>query len=62
MMELPNTPADPKVVEAAQWIANGDPRQDVVPEIRRRFELSALQAAQACQLAQNLRTSRKAIQ
>jgi hypothetical protein len=53
---------DPKVAEAAQWIANGDPRPDIVPEIRRRFELSALQAAQACGLAQKLRTSRKAIQ
>lgn len=53
---------EPNVTQAAQWVADHPPRPDIIPEIQRRFELSALQAAQACGLAQKIRVSRKAFQ
>ncbi|MGZ2458681.1 hypothetical protein ACVINH_003707 [Rhizobium anhuiense] len=50
-----------KVIAAAQWLANQkEPPARVVPTIRAMFPLSALEAAQACGLAQKYRTLRRA--
>lgn len=49
------------VVKAAQWLADQqEPPARVVPTIRERFGLSALEATQACRLAQNYRILRRA--
>lgn len=49
------------VIEAAQWLAEQkEPPSPVVPTIRREFRLSALEACDACRLAQTFRTNRKA--
>lgn len=52
---------NPKVTTAAQWLAEQkEPPSPVVPIIRREFGLSALEACDACKLAQTFRTNRKA--
>ncbi|MBX5175311.1 hypothetical protein HJB77_03240 [Rhizobium lentis] len=49
------------VVEAAQWLAEQNPApQPIIPELRRRFDLSALEATEACAMAQRFRTYRVA--
>lgn len=49
------------VIAAAQWLADQkEPPARVVPTIRAMFSLSALEAAQACGLAQKFRTLRRA--
>jgi len=51
----------PNVTAAAQWLAEQkEPPFPVVPIIRREFGLSALEACDACRLAQTFRTNRKA--
>ncbi|MHC2359045.1 hypothetical protein [Rhizobium leguminosarum] len=50
-----------KVVVAAQWLADQkEPPAMVVPTIRECFSLSALEACNACALAQKYRTLRRA--
>lgn len=52
---------NPGVIAAAQWLADQkEPPARVVPTIRAMFSLSALEAAQACGLAQKFRTLRRA--
>lgn len=51
---------DEAVTAAAQWIADQEPRQDVVPQIKTRFGLTSLQASEACALASKMRVYRKA--
>ncbi|MGR9539371.1 hypothetical protein [Rhizobium leguminosarum] len=59
MTSAPNH--EQKVVAAAQWLADQkEPPAMVVPMIRERFSLSALQACDACALAQKYRTIRRA--
>lgn len=49
------------VVTAAQWLAEEQsPPQPIIPELRRRFGLSALEACEASAMAQRFRTYRKA--
>jgi len=49
------------VVVAAQWLADQqEPPPRVVPILRERFGLSALEACEACKLAQTYRTMRRA--
>ncbi|WP_105438483.1 hypothetical protein [Neorhizobium sp. T25_13] len=49
------------VVSAAQWLADErHPPQPIIPELRRRFGLSALEACEASAMAQRFRTYRKA--
>lgn len=49
------------VVAAAQWLADErDPPQPIVPELRRRFGLTAMEACEACAMANRYRTYRKA--
>jgi hypothetical protein len=48
------------ITTAAQWVAEREPMSDVIPQLKQRFGLSALQASQACALAQKYRVSRKA--
>lgn len=59
MMPSESYPED--VVKAAQWLANQkEPPERVVPTIRAMFSLSALEASQACGLAQRYRVVRRA--
>jgi hypothetical protein len=51
---------DEAVTAAAQWIADQEPRQDVIPQIKTRFGLTSLQASEACALASKMRVYRKA--
>lgn len=51
---------DEAVTAAAQWIADQEPRQDVIPQIKTRFGLTSLQASEACALASKMRTYRRA--
>ncbi|MGR9349950.1 hypothetical protein [Rhizobium leguminosarum] len=49
------------IVLAAQWLAEQHPApQPVIHELRKRFPLSALEACEACAMAQRFRTYRKA--
>jgi hypothetical protein len=54
------TDVNSTVTAAAQWVAERNPMPDVIPQLKQRFGLSALQASQACALAQKYRVSRKA--
>ncbi|WP_025592325.1 hypothetical protein [Agrobacterium tumefaciens] len=47
---------DEAVLAAARWIAGQEPRQDIIPQIKTRFGLTAVQASQACALAVRYRT------
>ncbi|EUB95591.1 hypothetical protein PMI07_002079 [Rhizobium sp. CF080] len=50
------------VEQAAQWLADEQsPPQPIIPELRRRFDLSALEASEACAMAQRFRMLRKAM-
>ncbi|MBB3747447.1 hypothetical protein FHX10_007004 [Rhizobium sp. BK591] len=52
---------NPRVIAAAQWLADQkEPPARVVPTLRAMFSLNALEAAQACGLAQKFRTLRRA--
>lgn len=49
------------VVQAAQWLSEQDPApQPIVPALRSRFGLSALEACEAAALSNKYRTFRKA--
>jgi hypothetical protein len=49
------------VLEAAAWLASQEPApQPIIPELRKRFPLSALEATEACALAQKYRIWRRA--
>ncbi|WP_104823089.1 hypothetical protein [Rhizobium sp. NXC24] len=49
------------VVEAAQWLADQNPPpQPIIPELRKRFPLSALEACEAAALSHRYRIFRKA--
>ena len=49
------------VILAAQWLADEQsPPQAIIPLMRARFGLSALEATEACALARNYRIVRKA--
>jgi hypothetical protein len=51
-------PSNHKVGAAATWLSEQNPvPQHVVNFIKTKFELSALQACEACRLAQAIRTS-----
>ncbi|OYD03939.1 hypothetical protein [Rhizobium sp. N4311] len=49
------------VVLAAQWLAEQNPApQPIIPELRKRFPLTALQACEAAALSNRYRFLRKA--
>jgi len=49
------------VVQAAQWLAEQNPApQPIIPHIRNRFGLSALEACEAAALSNRYRIFRKA--
>ncbi|TBD04223.1 hypothetical protein ELH21_07330 [Rhizobium leguminosarum] len=49
------------VVQAAQWLAEQNPApQPIIPHIRERFGLSALEACEAAALSTKFRILRKA--
>lgn len=49
------------VEQAAQWLADQNPPPSpVVPVLRQRFNLSPMEACEACALAAQYRTNRKA--
>ncbi|MBB3913871.1 hypothetical protein [Rhizobium fabae] len=49
------------VVQAAQWLAEQNPApQPIIPHIRQRFGLSALEACEAAALSNRYRVLRKA--
>lgn len=53
--------SNPQVVVAAQWLADQkEPPPQAVPTLKEHFGLSALEACEACKLAQNFRIVRKA--
>lgn len=57
-MREPNN--NPLVIRAAQWLAEQkEPPPQAVPTLKAEFGLSALQACEACKLAQNFRLNRK---
>ncbi|TQN61028.1 hypothetical protein FLX27_15285 [Agrobacterium tumefaciens] len=57
MRELNNNPT---VIRAAQWLADQqEPPPQAVPTLKADFGLSALQACEACKLAQSFRLNRK---
>lgn len=50
-----------QVIKAAQWLADArEPPPQAVPTLKQLFGLSALEACEACKLAQNFRIVRKA--
>lgn len=53
----PSAPPTSIVLGAAQWLATQiPPPEHPLPELRGRFDLSALEACQACELAGRLRS------
>lgn len=49
------------VEEAAQWLADEQsPPEPLIPTLRSRFGLSALEATEACAMAERFRTYRRA--
>ncbi len=49
------------VVQAAQWLADQNPApQPIIPELRKRFNLSALEATEAAALSNKYRIARRA--
>lgn len=49
------------VTVAAMWLADEiQPPQPIIPEMRRRFDLTPLQACEAVAMAQRFRINRKA--
>jgi hypothetical protein len=64
-MSVPLSPPEHEhseaVVMAAQWLADEqDPQQPVIPTIRARFGLTAVEACEAAALARRFRIYRKA--
>lgn len=60
-MNAPSETHNPRVIAAAQWLADQkEPPLRVVPTLREMFSLSALEASQACGLAQRYRVVRRA--
>lgn len=53
-------PAYEDEAAAGQWIADQDPRQDVIPRTKTRFGLTSLQASEACALSSKMCTYRRA--
>lgn len=52
---------DKSVVEAAQWLADQiEPVPRTIPALTQRFGITAAQGAQACTLANKMRTLRRA--
>lgn len=51
-------PENPKVLEAARWIAgpHNDEEGRLIPAVRSRFSLTAAEACRACALAGQFRT------
>ena len=53
----PSAPPTAIVLGAAQWLATQTPPPEhPIPELRGRFDLSALEACQACEIAGRLRS------
>lgn len=51
----------PKIKEAALWLANQkEPQPNVIQVLRQTFEITGVQAAQACTLANQYRLNRRA--
>ncbi|WP_037436176.1 hypothetical protein [Sinorhizobium fredii] len=49
------------VEQAAQWLADQNPRpKPIVPALRQRFNLSALEAVEAAAMSERFRICRKA--
>ncbi|MBB3610981.1 hypothetical protein [Rhizobium sp. BK602] len=49
------------VVQAAQWLADQNPApQPIIPELRKRFPLSAVEACEAAALSHRYRIVRRA--
>ncbi|UOM34867.1 hypothetical protein [Acuticoccus sp. I52.16.1] len=49
--------ADTKIIEAADWYSGADPKpRPAVPELRRRFGLTANEACEVVRLAMNARS------
>lgn len=51
---------EPTVTAAAQWVADNQPRPDIIPHLKAKFSLTSLQAAEACAMAQKFRVLRRA--
>lgn len=59
-LTLPEHEHSAEVERAAMWLSEEkDPPQPVVAELRRRFSLSALEASEACAMAQRFRINRR---
>jgi len=56
---MTSAPEDTSIMTAAQWVAERDPMPDVIPQLKQRFDLTALQASQACAMAQKYRVLRR---
>lgn len=56
---MSDEPENPKVLEAARWIAGSHTDQEgrVIPAVRSRFSLTAAEACRACALSSQLRTA-----
>lgn len=55
-MGTPTSPEDETVVDAARWLADqAEPPRAAVPELKRRFGLSAVQACEAIKLTEQYR-------
>ncbi|AWI58996.1 hypothetical protein [Sinorhizobium fredii] len=56
-----NHPDNPAVTSAAKWLADQNPRpKPIIPELRKRFDISALEACEAAALAEKYRMLRRA--
>ena len=61
-MTCNNNPDNATVEEAARWLADRpNPPRPIVPALRERFGLSALEATEACAMAQRIRMIRGAM-
>ena len=59
--EAPSAPPTPNVREAAIWLADQSaPPTPLIPVLRERFNLTAMEACQASELASQFRTLRRA--
>lgn len=66
-MNAPLTPPEHEhsavVEEAADWLSKQDPApRPIIPELRRRFDLTSLQATEAAALSHEFRMNRRAAQ
>lgn len=64
MMAPRNIQASEPVIRAAQWLANrrGEAFGVVVSTVKARFGISAVEAAEAIELARQMRTVRRAFE